>query len=100
LRRDALHKATTKLAQQHQVVVAETLNATRMRTAGGACKKGLNRALADAALAQVRRMLGYKTRWHGSALVRGRPILSLIEDVLGVSQAKAKPDPRRPDLRV
>ncbi|MBR7552211.1 transposase, partial [Mycobacterium tuberculosis] len=32
-------------------------------------KRGLNRALADAALAEVRRMLGYKTRWYGSVLV-------------------------------
>jgi putative transposase len=48
-----------------------------MRSSGGACKRGLNRALADAALAEVRRMLGYKTQWYGSTLV----------------EAKAKPDP-------
>ncbi len=69
VRRDVLHKATTGLAQQHDVVVVETLNAAGMRTAGGARKRGLNRALADAALAEVRRMLGYKTRWYGSRLV-------------------------------
>ncbi|GAT07615.1 IS200/IS605 family element transposase accessory protein TnpB [Mycolicibacterium novocastrense] len=68
VRRDVLHKATTVLAQQHDVVVVETLNAAGMRTAGGARKRGLNRALADAALAEVRRMLGYKTRWYGSHL--------------------------------
>lgn len=70
MRRDVLHKATTALAQQHQVVVVETLNAAGMRSAGGAHKRGLNRALADAALAQVRRMLDYKTRWYGSNLVQ------------------------------
>jgi putative transposase len=69
VRRDVLHKATTALAQQHDVVVVETLSAAGMRAAGGACKRGLNRALADAALAQIRRMLGYKTRWYGSQLV-------------------------------
>ena len=69
VRRDVLHKATTALAQQHQVIVVETLNAAGMRTKGGAYKRGLNRALADAALAEVRRMLGYKTRWYGSHLV-------------------------------
>lgn len=69
VRRDVLNKATTVLAQQHQVVVVETLNATGMRTKGGAYKRGLNRALADAALAEIRRMLGYKTRWYGSSLV-------------------------------
>lgn len=69
VRRDVLHKATTALAQQHRVIVVETLNAAGMRSAGGVYKRGLNRALADAALAEVRRMLGYKTRWYGSVLV-------------------------------
>jgi putative transposase len=64
-----LHKATTSLAQRHQVITAETLNASGMRSAGGACKRGLNRALADAAPAGVRRMPGYKTKWYGSAVV-------------------------------
>ncbi|MFD4429497.1 IS607 family element RNA-guided endonuclease TnpB [Nocardia sp. NPDC058497] len=69
VRRDVLHKATTRLAQQHRVVVVETLNASGMRSAGGVYKRGLNRALADAALAQVRTMLAYKARWYGSTLV-------------------------------
>jgi putative transposase len=69
VRRDVLHKATTDLAQRHQVITVETLNASGMRSSGGAYKRGLNRALADAALAEVRRMLGYKTRWYGSTLV-------------------------------
>jgi putative transposase len=69
VRRDVLHKATTALAQQHQVIVVETLNASGMRARGGVYKRGLNRALADAALAEVRRMLSYKARWYGSRLV-------------------------------
>jgi putative transposase len=69
-RRDALHKATTNLAQQHDVIVVETLNAAGMRAKGGVRKRGLNRALANASLAEVRRMLGYKTRWYGSTLVQ------------------------------
>jgi len=69
VRRDVLHKVTTGLAQQHQTVVVETLHAAGMRARGGARKKGLNRALADAALAEIRRMLAYKTRWYGSTLV-------------------------------
>ncbi|MGS2809826.1 RNA-guided endonuclease InsQ/TnpB family protein [Nocardia sp. MW-W600-9] len=70
IRRDALHKATTALAQQHQVIVVETLDVVSMRSHGGAYKRGLNRALADAAFAQVRRMLTYKCRWYGSTVVR------------------------------
>ncbi|WP_245672740.1 transposase, partial [Aldersonia kunmingensis] len=69
VRRDVMHKATTVLAQQHRVIVVETLNAFGMRSAGGAYKRGLNRALADATLAQVRTMLRYKTCWYGSLLV-------------------------------
>ncbi len=69
VRRDVLHTTTTALAQRHRVVTVETLNASGMRTAGGAHKRGLNRSLADAALAEVRRMLSYKTRWYGSTLV-------------------------------
>jgi putative transposase len=70
LRHDALHKATTALAQRHDVIVVETLSAAGMRSAGGAYKRGLNRALADAALAEVRRMLGYKTIWYRTRLVQ------------------------------
>jgi putative transposase len=70
VRRDALHKATTALAQQHQVIAVETLNVAGMRSAGGARKRGLNRALADASLAEIRRMLAYKTTWYGSTLVQ------------------------------
>ena len=69
IRRDVLHKATTRLAQAHEVVVVETLNVTGMRTKVGAHKKGLNRAISDAALAEIRRMLSYKTGWYGSRLV-------------------------------
>jgi putative transposase len=70
VRADALHKATTMLAQHHDVIVVEHLNAAGMRSAGGARKRGLNRALADAALAEVRRMLAYKTTWYGSTLIQ------------------------------
>ena len=69
VRRDVLHKHTTRLAQRHRVIVVETLNAAGMGSAGGARKRGLNRALADAALAEIRRLLGYKTRWYGATLV-------------------------------
>lgn len=69
VRRDVLHKVTTALVQQHQLVVVETLNVAGMRAGGGARKRGLNRALADASLAEFRRMLGYKSVWYGSGLV-------------------------------
>jgi putative transposase len=69
IRRDVLHKETTSLAQRHQVITVETLNASGMRSAGGTHKKGLNLALSDAALAEIRRRLGYKCTWYGSILL-------------------------------
>lgn len=90
VRRDVLHKATTTLAQQHQVIVVETLNASGMRSAGGRRKKGLNRALADAALAEIRRMLGYKTRWYGSTLVEADRWFPSSKTCSGCRSVKAK----------
>jgi len=72
LRRDALHKATTALARRHLVIVVEDLNVagmSRRKPGAGRGGRGLNRAIADAALGQLRRQLGYKTTWYGSRLV-------------------------------
>jgi putative transposase len=71
IRRDVLHKATTQLAQRHQVIVVEDLavaNMTRRKPGAGRGGRGLNRAIADAAPAGLRRQLGYKTTWYGSQL--------------------------------
>jgi putative transposase len=72
LRRDALHQATTRLARRHEVIVIEDLNVagmSRRKPGAGRSGPGLNRALADAGLAELRRQLGYKTTWYGSRLV-------------------------------
>jgi putative transposase len=72
LRADVLHKATTVLAQRHQVIVIEDLNVagmSRRKPGAGRGGRGLNRAIADAAPAELRRQLGYKTIWYGSRLV-------------------------------
>ena len=71
LRRDALHQATTRLAQRHRVIVVEDLNVagmSRRKPGAGRGGGGLNRAIADAAPGEVRRQLGYKTTWYGSQL--------------------------------
>jgi putative transposase len=76
LRQDALHQATTRLAQRHDVIVIEDLNVAgmiRRKPGAGRGGRGLNRALADAGLGELRRQLGYKTGWYGSRLlVAGR----------------------------
>jgi putative transposase len=64
LRRDALHKLTTTLATQNGTIVVEQLN-----LAGMLQNRRLARSLADAALAELRRQLTYKTAWYGSRLV-------------------------------
>jgi putative transposase len=64
VRADALHKATTDLARRYETVVAEDLN-----VAGMTRNHTLARAIADQGFGQARRMLGYKTTWHGGQLI-------------------------------
>jgi len=64
VRADALHKATTGLARRYETVVAEDLN-----VAGMTRNHTLARAIADQGFGQARRMLGYKTTWHGGQLI-------------------------------
>jgi putative transposase len=68
LRRDALHKLTTALATEHGTVVVEQLN-----VAGMVRNRHVARALSDAALAELRRQLTYKTSWYGSRLIVADP---------------------------
>ena len=67
-RRDHLHKLTTRLVRDFDTVVVEDLNIAGMTRSGGAYKRGLNRALHDAGLAEIRRQLTYKTEWTGTSL--------------------------------
>jgi putative transposase len=69
IRAHEIHVATTRLALRHQVVVVEQLATAGMGRRGGAHKRGLNRALKDAALGRIRTQLAYKTPWYGAELV-------------------------------
>ncbi|WP_101834028.1 IS607 family element RNA-guided endonuclease TnpB, partial [Frankia canadensis] len=62
-RRDGLHKLTTRLAKNHNVIVVEDLH-----VAGMVRNRRLARAVSDAGMAEIRRQLAYKTRWYGSRL--------------------------------
>jgi IS605 OrfB family transposase len=64
LRRDGLHKLTTRLAREHGTVVVEDLN-----VAGMLRNRRLARHIADAGFAEIRRQLSYKTGWNGGRLV-------------------------------
>ncbi len=82
-RRDALHKATTKLAKNHRLIVVEDLRVKNMtasasgtRAAPGvnvAQKAGLNRAILSVGWGLTTVMLAYKTCWYGSELRRVSP---------------------------
>jgi putative transposase len=64
LRRGALHQLTTQLATRHGIVVVEQLH-----MAGMVRNRPLARALTDSGMAQLRRLLAYKTGWYGSRLI-------------------------------
>jgi len=64
LRRDGLHKLTTRLAREHGTVVVEDLN-----VAGMLANRRLARHIADAGFAEIRRQLAYKTAWNGGRLL-------------------------------
>ena len=64
VRADALHQATSGLAREYETVVVEDLNVTGMLA-----NRRLARAVADQGFGTARRMLGYKTAWHGGRLL-------------------------------
>ncbi|MGN9779648.1 IS607 family element RNA-guided endonuclease TnpB [Micromonospora sp. H33] len=64
LRRDGLHKLTTRLATGYGTIVIEDLN-----VAGMLRNRRLARRIADAGFAEIRRQLDYKTQWCGGRLV-------------------------------
>lgn len=64
LRRDGLHKLTTRLTREHGTVVVEDLHVTGMLA-----NRNLARHIADAGFGEIRRQLAYKTGWNGGRLL-------------------------------
>ncbi len=64
LRRDGLHKLTSRLAATHGTIVVEDLNVVGMVR-----NRTLARHIGDAGFAELRRMLAYKTEWNGGRLI-------------------------------
>lgn len=83
IRRDFLHKETTKLANGHGLVAIEDLDVKRMTASASGTvdapgksvrqKAGLNRAILRNGWSMTRGMLEYKTARRGSALVAVSP---------------------------
>ncbi len=64
IRRDALHKATTRLAKTKSVIGIEDLHVNGMLQ-----NPRLARAIADVGMGEFRRQLEYKAAWYGCRLV-------------------------------
>ncbi|NJP31007.1 IS607 family element RNA-guided endonuclease TnpB [Micromonospora thermarum] len=64
LRRDGLHKLTTRLTGTYGTVVIEDLN-----VAGMLGNRKLAKAISDCGFGEIRRLIAYKTTWNGGRLV-------------------------------
>lgn len=64
LRRDGIHKLTTRLATENGTVVVEDLNVVGMKR-----NRYLARRISDAGFREIRRQLAYKTEWNGGRLI-------------------------------
>lgn len=87
VRRDALHKLTSRLAGEHGTIVVERLNARGLCRAGN---RGLRRAVHDASMAEIRRQLSYKTAWRDRPLVEAPTFYPSSKTCSACGTAKAK----------
>ena len=85
LRRDGLHKLTTRLANEYGTVVVEDLN-----VAGMVRNRRLAKAIADCGFGEIRRQLAYKTTWSGGRLVVADRWYPSSKTCSGCSAVKAK----------
>ena len=90
VRRDFAAKAAHDVAKNYETVVIEDLNVRAMMTRGGAYKRGLNRAIAQASLADLRRRITYKTHWNGGVTIVADRWFPSSKTCSGCGEVKSK----------
>jgi IS605 OrfB family transposase len=85
LRRDGLHKLTSRLTAEFGTVVVENLN-----VAGMVRNRRLARAISDCGFGTIRRHLTYKTAWNGGRLVVADRWFPSSKTCSGCGAVKAK----------
>jgi IS605 OrfB family transposase len=85
LRRDGLHKLTTRLAREYGTVVVEHLN-----VAGMVGNRRLAKAISDCGFGHIRHQLTYKTRWNGGRLIVADRWFPSSKTCSGCGAVKAK----------
>ncbi|MGC5329304.1 IS607 family element RNA-guided endonuclease TnpB [Micromonospora sp. DT62] len=85
LRRDGIHKLTTRLTSEYGTVVVEDLN-----VAGMVRNRKLARSISDAGFGEIRRQLAYKTEWSGGRLVTADRWYPSSKTCSGCGAVKAK----------
>jgi putative transposase len=83
IRRDYLHKTTTKISKNHAMIVIEDLKVSNLsKSAKGTseqqgknvrAKSGLNRSILDQGWYEMRRQLEYKQIWRGGQMLAVPP---------------------------
>ena len=86
-RKDALHKVTTELVRDYDVICIEDLNASGMVQ-----NHKLAKTISDASFAEFRRMLEYKASWYGKEV-------SVIERFYPSSQLCSDCGHQNPDIK-